>query len=342
MQLRSCFQSWRPRKLNDLSACSSSCANQPSARERKRVPKFLSYRTNLASNANIRLALESFYNYVAGDFQPLAIDLIRIASFVYAADTSVKRGGDTDVWGENWARSLHFRIPVLEPDRWNDPKVNALLIDCLRFLTGDSYQFEFEPWRQLDRQQYLKLFGTANEGIDADCISLFSGGLDSLCAVSTLAERDGRKPLLIGHRSATRLTHRRQELLDALRQRGSWRYPLWTVDIHRSGSEARERTQRSRAFLYASLATAAGLCLGLREIILSDNGVTSLNIVYTRLSIGTELTRSTHPGFLRRLNALLQALDSGAPAVRNTLLTFTKMDVTDQIKNLKLQWIWYR
>jgi len=290
-----------------------------------------------APNFNIRLALESFYDYVVGDYQPLAVDLIRIATFVYAADTSITRGGGTDVWGDEWARNLAFRIPVLEPDRWSDHRVVKLLADCLHFLTGDTYQFQFEPWNVTERQQYLKLFSSANVGIDADCICLFSGGLDSLCAAATLAHKEDRRPLLISHHSATRLMRRRKELVEALRERTGWRYPLWSVEIHRVGSEAPERTQRSRAFLYAALATAAALSLGLPEINMSDNGIVSLNIVYAKLAVGTELTRSTHPGFLWRLNKLLRALDSAAPTVRNTLLGLTKADVVEQLKGFQLQ-----
>jgi 7-cyano-7-deazaguanine synthase in queuosine biosynthesis len=273
---------------------------------------------------------------VAGEYQPLAVDLIRIATFVYAADTSVSRGGDADVWGDHWARNFFFHIPVLEPDRWSHPLVTDSLIDCLSFLTGDSYQFEFHPWTVTERQEYLRLFASANVGIDADCVCLFSGGLDSLCAAAILAQKEVRRPLLISHHSATRLVRRRRDLVAALRERVDWRCPLWSVEIHRVGTEAPERTQRSRAFLYAALGTAAALALGLRRINMSDNGIASLNIVYSKLGVATQLTRSTHPGFLSRLNKLLRALDREAPTVENTLLRLTKADVMEELKTQQL------
>jgi len=286
-------------------------------------------------DANVKLALDQFYRFVSGVSQNLAIDLIRIAAFVYVADTSFSRGGVTDVYQEDWPRDFSFRIPLLEPNRWAKPRVVDCLIPCLKFLTGDDYDFKFVSWSQKGRQEHLRLFDSANVGIGADCVSLLSGGLDSLCAAARLREI-GRNPLLIGHRSGTRLWGARRELMQALHDNCGWNNHHWAVQIHRIGTEARERSRRSRAFLYAALGAAAALSLGVRDIYLCDNGVVSLNLVFSKMAAGTALTRSTHPKFLRDFTALLRELGCEGLTLRNGLLDFTKGEVFSELGRLGL------
>src|SRR5438105_2354201 len=48
-----------------------------------------------------------------------AADLVRIAAFAYIADRSVSRGGETDVTGKKWRRTLALCVPVSDPDFWS-------------------------------------------------------------------------------------------------------------------------------------------------------------------------------------------------------------------------------
>ena len=286
--------------------------------------------------ATAKLGLDKFFQYVVGAYQNPAIDLIRIASFVYLADTSFTRGGATDVWQQQWSRTFKFRIPLLEPERWDQPTVKQRLIECLRFLTGDEIDFTFSEWSQAGRQEFLKLFSSANEGIGADSVCLFSGGLDSLCAFAQLKEKR-KTPLLISHRSNTRLMSARTELLDALKTHKGWNAPAWAVEVRRVKTEARERSRRSRAFLFAALGAAAALSLGVSEVFLCDNGIVSLNLPFSRLTVGTALTRSTHPKFIALFNDMLSELGFSGLRLCNSLLHFTKADVILELKRLGLE-----
>ena len=287
----------------------------------------LTLRHTPESNPNFALGLGAFQGYLNGMQSPASLDLIRIAAVVYVADTSIRRSTASDVVGDGWARDLRFRIPVLEPDKWNHVDVRDQLVRTLTFLTGDEYSFEFEPWVEPTRQEYLKLFETPSQLVNADCVSLFSGGIDSLVAVAQLLGKK-RRPLLISHRSSTRLGPRRKELLQVLDDRMSTASPHWQVEIRRVGNEAAERTQRSRAFLYAALGAGAAISLTLPEVFICDNGITSANLVYSLIAQGSEATRSTHPRFLADLNRLLGMISDAAPTVRNTLAEMTKGDVT--------------
>jgi 7-cyano-7-deazaguanine synthase in queuosine biosynthesis len=277
-------------------------------------------------NPNFALGISAFEGYLNGMQLPAALDLIRVAAIVYVADTSIERSSDLAVYGEGWTRDLDFTIPVLEPDRWNSPEVRDALAETLGFLTGDRYQFAFEPWSEAVQQQYLQLFNSTAELTDTDCVSLFSGGIDSLVCAAML-QAAGRKPLLVSHRSGTRLLSRRGELIEALRSSSAAPFRHWPVEIHRASDEAKERSQRSRSFLYAALGVSAAASLRFKDVYISDNGITTANIIYSQLAQGSEATRSTHPRFLTTFNALTRQLMDHAPVAKNLLLSMTKADV---------------
>jgi 7-cyano-7-deazaguanine synthase in queuosine biosynthesis len=277
------------------------------------------------SKPNFRLDLAAFHHYLQGLHQPVAIDLIRVAAHVYIADTSVTRGSDADIWGVGWNRTFDFTLPLLEPDRWNDPKVKNSLVACLRFLTGDDYNFTFTKWARSESQGYLALFESPQDVIQAESVCLLSGGLDSLTAAVQLCET-GSSPLLISHRSGIKLLSMRNELVKQLRGRVNCPLPHWSVEITRVSKEAVERTQRSRAFLYGCLGSAAALCLKIPNVYLSDNGIASFNLIYSKLTAGSEATRSTHPDFVASFNDFLHDLLTSPPELRNSLLFWTRAE----------------
>ncbi|MDA2915155.1 hypothetical protein MYX77_14610, partial [Acidobacteriia bacterium AH_259_A11_L15] len=77
--------------------------------------------------------------------------------------------------------------------------------------------------------------------------------------------------------------------------------PVW---INKDEALGREPTQRSRSFLYASLATAVAGVFGLRRIRFYENGVVSLNLPISAQVIGARATRSTHPKALKAFERL--------------------------------------
>lgn len=280
---------------------------------------------------NFRFDLAGFQHYLQGLHQPVAVDLLRIAAHVYIADTSVSRGSDTDLFGSGWTRTFEFELPVLEPDRWNEPTVRSALVGCLRFLTGDDFTFTFTKWADAESQGYLALFGSPEELVKANSVTLMSGGIDSLTAAAQLC-LTGSSPLLISHRSGIKLIHRRDQLIRELRAQTGCSLPHWSVEITRVGEESLERTQRSRAFLYASLGSAAALSMKIPKVHLADNGIASFNLIYSKLTAGSEATRSTHPDFIAGYNDLLRALLSSPPVLTNPLLYTTRAETLEYLQ----------
>ena len=105
-----------------------------------------------------------------------------------------------------------------------------------------------------------------------DSVFLFSGGADSLGAVVE-AQRQGKKPLLLSHRTAN-VTNRRQTDLrsDLKRALPGWVYPHVSVWAHRKGSAAADYAQRSRTFLFASLASGVAQAIDVQDVVAADNG----------------------------------------------------------------------
>ncbi len=69
-------------------------------------------------------------------------DLLDIATYVFVADRTARRGGPTlPNLGSDWRRRLRFVIAVREPERWNTPHVNAMLQDLVGFASDDDYRF---------------------------------------------------------------------------------------------------------------------------------------------------------------------------------------------------------
>ncbi|MBL0889490.1 MAG: 7-cyano-7-deazaguanine synthase [Gemmatimonadaceae bacterium] len=101
------------------------------------------------------------------------------------------------------------------------------------------------------------------------------------------------------------------------------------------GHRPSEFSQRSRAFLFSSLAAIATHLCGAREIRLCDNGVVSLNLPPSGQCIGTTLSRSTHPAFLRHLETFLRlVLEDASLKVTNTLIFRTKREVVQMVSRL--------
>lgn len=284
-------------------------------------------------NPTLRVRIENITDPILRDLRDRASDLVRIAAYVYGADTSKKRWTPKDVYADSWVRQFHFLIPVLDFDYWSQPYVSELLRDALEFLAGDTISFEFTKGSPSQGQLYLQF--PDGPVPRSDLVTLFSGGLDSLAAVVEQVSREGLRPVLVSHRSAPLLDSRQKNLVALLRQRfTAWSFPQVSIWVSRAGERAKEQSQRSRAFLYLSLAAGVAVELGLREIRICDNGIVSLNLPRSGQNVGTLATRSTNPIFLNKIEAILQDAFQADLRVRNPFLLKTKPEVVAILRDL--------
>jgi 7-cyano-7-deazaguanine synthase in queuosine biosynthesis len=305
----------------------------------KELPAKTSHNETIAINPNppkqnLKLHIESISHRILSELNPLARDLLEIAAYVYYADCSISRGRDTDVYAEKWRRKFEFIIPVSDPSRWNKPEVRDLLKDILDFLTGDDFCFIFTPLRPRPGQLYLNFAASLPPFPNADSICLFSGGIDSLVGSLFLLKERNERPLLVSHWSVPLMDSRQKRLVKELQERNrEWQFPHLSLWVNRMGNRAVEMTQRSRSFLYLSIAASVASQLRMKKIYICENGVVSLNIPISAQTVGTLLTRTTHPKFLGLFNQLIQELFGNDLSVENPFVFHTKTQLLEMRKD---------
>lgn len=136
-------------------------------------------------NRTFRLEIEDISRALAATVPDRLVDLLEIASYVFAADGEVSRGGDVRRdWGDDWRRRLRLRIPVRDQAFWLRADVGAALTAALRFLSEDVWSFEFvASTAPAALQEYLPLDPRDATRFQADEVALFSGGVDSLAGL---------------------------------------------------------------------------------------------------------------------------------------------------------------
>lgn len=259
------------------------------------------------------------------------MDFLSIALAVTAADTFVQRESSED----GWTRQFSLRLPLHEPSRWIALKKE--LESALHFLSGDIWDFEFctggyappEPYSQHSRFHLIKLK-------ELDCVSLFSGGLDSAIGAIDLLTV-GRAPLLVSH--AYKGDKSRQ---DQIAERLNGRYSRFEINAdphHYQG--VTDITMRTRSLNFLAFA-AVGACAVQEvsqqkkvDLYVPENGFISLNAPLTPRRIGTLSTRTTHPYFIASIQQLFDAV--GIPCqIINPYQFKTKGQMAHQCSNKQL------
>ena len=235
-----------------------------------------------------------------------AFDLLLLASIVFAADTRVSRGSESQ---DGWTREFDLYLPVSKPELWQ--ACHNLLARMLSFLTGDRWRFAFRP-RLKDFRQIVTLV-SQKELEKFSCVSLFSGGLDSFIgAIDLLA--NGKRPLLASHywdgmtsqHQTVCFNHLNRHFSKSQLQQVKARIGFDKDLVKNVGSED---TQRSRSFLFFALGTLAASGMSDKTTLcVPENGLISLNVPLDPLRLGALSTRTSHPFFMARFNELLRHL----------------------------------
>ncbi len=240
-------------------------------------------------------------NHLGVNPSETAIDLLILAFAVHAADTSISR----KLFSDRWTRQIMLNVPVSNAKKWSE--ASWLLQKMLGFLTGDQWKFEFT-----DRPSGLE---TLNKSLgkpvltDFDCVTLFSGGLDSLIGAIDLL-KDRKKPILVSHYWDGGSSIAQKVLLQKLQEEfgeESFGVIRAKIGIKRSDLEAAgsENTQRARSFLFYSMATMVVNALpDVSEVLIPENGLIALNVPMDPWRLGSLSTRTAHPHFIEYMTEL--------------------------------------
>ncbi len=266
----------------------------------------------------------------------VALDLIEIAAFVYAIDSSVSRGGQTDQqMGTKWHRRFHVSLPVRNLALWSAPELQQTLEETLMFLSGDRFTFDFsqmEPSVSV-AEQYFD-FGQETAW-QPDSVLMFSGGLDSFAGALEEIIDHKHKVALISHFSATKIAPIQRDLQKHMAAKlGPQMLMHFPMRVQLKRGTNVEGTHRTRSFLFAALGMATAIAFGQQRVSFYENGVVSLNLPPVGNVLGTRATRTTHPQTLQRFEALFSLIFRRALRVDNPFFWRTKTDVVQTIARL--------
>ena len=283
---------------------------------------------------NVRLQILDISRRLLANVPDVLADLLEVASYVYAADSAISRGGKTDTQtGRRWRRKFRFEIPVRLPGLWSSDPVLSALVETLSFLSDDSYEFEFRAITDAPTmEEYFEFKDKEETAFTPDEVILFSGGLDSLSGTVEELVGYGKKVALVSHRSASKIAGAQKGLVDKLRSRfGANRVlhvPVWA---NLDGTLGKEPTHRTRSFLFAALGVVTARMFGRDSIRFFENGVVSLNLPPVAQVVGARATRTTHPQTLAGFQSLFSAVLGSDFGVDNPFTWMTKTEVIERI-----------
>lgn len=256
---------------------------------------------------------------------PLVFDFLRIGLAINAADQVCDRSHSPD----GWTRQIELEVSLCNPEKWEDTKED--IIKLLRKLTGDFWSLSLTQSNKefkwdIPHPSKLKPY----EG--TTCISLLSGGMDSLIGGIDLCE-NGEKPLFI---SQVVKGDRQKQIQYAKALKSTDKHFQWS---HATRLKSRgERSSRARSIVFYSFALVASELLdpnASKRIIVPENGFISLNVPLNLGRFGSLSTKTTHPIILKGLENIWRKVGLDIQLI-NPYQFLTKGEMIKYCKNTKL------
>jgi hypothetical protein len=83
---------------------------------------------------NIELRISDISRTLVSNIPDVLTDLLELATYIYCADGTVRRGGNTMAqMGKDWRRRFRFVVPVRMPEIWSSAQISRLLIEALNY-----------------------------------------------------------------------------------------------------------------------------------------------------------------------------------------------------------------
>jgi len=218
-------------------------------------------------------------------------DFVLFAFAVCAADFAILREDTADAW----TRELELEITLNDPTHWKQQATE--LEQMLRTLTGDFWTLKFSNGGPPPPAGNRVL-------CDRDCVALLSGGLDSLVGgIDAVAQ--GKRPIFV-----SQLAHEDSEkqVTYAKMLGGAEWHQQWSHRIDFEGPQEPSTRGRSMGFYGLAVLSASLLSAPQAEIIVPENGFISVNPPLLPGRMASLSTRTTHPLFMRQLQAALPLL----------------------------------
>lgn len=279
---------------------------------------------------------DTWYRMDQMEIQEIYEDLFVIGISIFALDKRINRR----LFKDCWTREISVNIPVLNKEAWDATKEEWN--KTLGFLTGDVWDINFRQ----SQKQYSKRENPNRVHLNiekCDCVSLFSGGLDSYCGAIKLLE-DGKSPCLVGHNEYPKLRQKQQEFVNNFQSI----YEEQVVKFISFSANSRapktvqgeilpgaENTSRGRSLLFLCAGISIAGILGKEiPVYIPENGFIGLNIPLTNSRKGTCSTRTTHPYFLNGFQNILKSVGIMNPVI-NFFAYSTKREIVNVVRDTK-------
>lgn len=251
-----------------------------------------------------------------------AWDLLSLALGVLTADLAGHRKRSPD----GWTREFAIQVAVSDPSRWTNERKRVESL--LAFLTTDRWRVEFLPSGFTGHPVRHPV------ALDAECVALLSGGLDSLVGILDL-RAEGRNVLAVSHVDRGDGVKQASFALKS----GAQHLPLnHTVKVP---DPEKPPSQRARSFMFIAYAALAATTLsryrqGHRvDCLLCENGFIGVNAPLTDARLGSLSTRTAHPTFLLGMQDLFDAVGLRLD-LRNPYATKTKGEMLEDCRSQAL------
>ena len=239
---------------------------------------------------NLEFKMAKMESYFFAQWQPVLYDAMLVAAAVEFCDRTKRRPARV------WARQIELRIPVHEPDRWNQQDVATALHDALNFLTGDVWQITFCRRKHPESAPRQGLISLRN-GVSA--VIPFSEGLDSRAVAGIMGQKLGEK--LVRVRLGTKAFDGGK--ISRLRE------PFTSVpyEVQRGEKPFVESSARSRGFKFALISGLAAFLADAAQVIVPESAQGALGPTLVPVGQAYVDFRS-HPLFMVRMEKFLLAL----------------------------------
>ena len=164
-------------------------------------------------------------------------------------------------------------------------------------------------------------------------VILFSGGLDSLSGTLDILDNTTNQVCLVSHQPQPGTAKTQHALVNALKGLYPNRVFHYKFQSNLKGMRAVEETQRTRAFLYASVAYAIGQAFGQDSFTIFENGITGMNFPRRADLFGARASRTTHPQTVHHLVELFSLLLESSMQIELPFLWKTKTDIMASIRD---------
>lgn len=206
----------------------------------------------LVLGRDVTFSTAALETYAFARWEPVIYDAMVLAAAVEYGDRIVKRPS------QGWKRRISLRLPVHEPQRWNDPAVAEALRDAVALLTGDDWSFEFVKRATAapsPSQDFLHL------PMSTEAVVAYSDGMDSraVAGILGISLRDRLVRVRVGSKSWDRRTGKREP------------FTLVPYGVP-CNMNHRESSSRSRGFKFALIAAIAAYLTDAKQIVLPESG----------------------------------------------------------------------